>query len=198
MHSRGIIMKIRDVFDDVIVGYNINNTLVNDKYSKLYKTLQKDSIQYTNVISSKLVDKVFSSDIKDKYFIHGRDILIFVKKPYRVGTYMFNDDMKIVIPNNFIVLRGINMLYYSYIFVANYLEKIGIDKYVSDNKINGNLSIEDIKNIDLPDISKEKQMTISKLLNNINERSAIYSNILDNDDKIVRYAINSVIGGYDD
>ena len=191
-------MKIRDVFDDVIVGYNINNTLVNDKYSKLYKTLQKDSIQYTNVISSKLVDKVFSSDIKDKYFVKGRDILIFVKKPYRVGTYMWDDDNKIVIPNNFIVLRGINMLYYSYIFVANYLEKIGIDKYVSDNKINGNLSIEDIKNIDLPDISKEKQMRISKLLNNINERSAIYSNILDNDDKIVRYAINSVIGGYDD
>ena len=191
-------MKIRDVFDDVIVGYNINNTVVNDKYSKLYKTLQKDSIQYTNVISSKLVDKVFSSDIKDKYFIHGRDILIFVKKPYRVGTYMFNDDMKIVIPNNFIVLRGINMLYYSYIFVANYLEKIGIDKYVADNKINGNLSIEDIKNIDLPDISKEKQMTISKLLNNINERSAIYSDILENDDKIIRYAINSVIGGNDD
>ena len=191
-------MKIRDVFDDVIVGYNIKNTLVNDKYSKLYKTLQKDSIQYTNVISSKLVDKVFSSDIKDKYFVKGRDILIFVKKPYRVGTYMWDDDNKIVIPNNFIVLRGINMLYYSYIFVANYLEKIGIDKYVSDNKINGNLSIEDIKNIDLPDISKEKQMRISKLLNNINERSAIYSNILDNDDKIVRYAINSVIGGYDD
>ena len=191
-------MKIRDVFDDVIVGYNINNTVVNDKYSKLYKTLQKDSIQYTNVISSKLVDKVFSSDIKDKYFVKGRDILIFVKKPYRVGTYMWDDDNKIVIPNNFIVLRGINMLYYSYIFFANYLEKIGIDKYVSDNKINGNLSIEDIKNIDLPDISKEKQMRISKLLNNINERSAIYSNILDNDDKIVRYAINSVIGGYDD
>ena len=191
-------MKIRDVFDEVIVGYNINNTVVNDKYSKLYKTLQKDSIQYTNVISSKLVDKVFSSDIKDKYFIHGRDILIFVKKPYRVGTYTKDDDNKIVIPNNFIVLRGINMLYYSYIFVANYLEKIGIDKYVTENKISGNLSKEDIENIDLPDISKEKQMTISKLLNNINERSAIYSNILDNDDKIVRYAINSVIGGYDD
>ena len=191
-------MKIRDVFDEVIVGYNINNTVVNDKYSKLYKTLQKDSIQYTNVISSKLVDKVFSSDIKDKYFIHGRDILIFVKKPYRVGTYMFNDDMKIVIPNNFIVLRGINMLYYSYIFVANYLEKIGIDKYVTDNKISGNLSIEDIKNIDLPDIPKDKQMRISKLLNSINERSAIYSDILENDDKIIRYAINSVIGDSDD
>lgn len=191
-------MKIRNVFKEVIVGYNINNTVVNDEYSKLYKTLQKDSIQYTNIIESKLIDKVFSSDIKEKYFIRGRDILIFVKKPYRVGTYMWNNDLKIVIPNNFIVLRGINMEYYSYIFVANYLEKIGIDKYVSDNKISGNLSIEDIKNIDLPDISKDKQMTISKLLNAINERSAIYSNILDNDDKIIHYAINSVIGDNND
>ena len=192
------IMKIRDVFKEVIVGYNINNTVVNDEYSKLYKTLQKDSIQYTNIIESKLIDKVFSSDIKEKYFVRGRDILIFVKKPYRVGTYMWNDDLKIVIPNNFIVLRGINMDYYSYIFVANYLEKIGIDKYVTDNKISGNLSIEDIKNIDLPDIPKDKQMRISKLLNSINERSAIYSNILENDDKIIHYAIDSVIGDNDD
>lgn len=191
-------MKINDVFNEVIVGYNINNTAVNDEYSKLYKTLQKDSIQYTNIIKSKLVDKVFSSDIKKKYFIHGRDILIFVKKPYRVGTYMRNDDLKIVIPNNFIILRGINMDYYSYIFVANYLEKIGISEYVNDNNITGNLSIEDIKNIDLPDIPKDKQMTISKLLNNINERSAIYSDILENDDKIIKYAINSVIGDNDD
>ena len=195
---KGDIMKIKDVFKEVIVGYNINNTAVNDEYSKLYKTLQKDSIQYTNVIKSKLVDKVFSSDIKDKYFIRGRDILIFVKKPYRVGTYIWNDDLKIVIPNNFIVLRGINMDYYSYIFVANYLEKIGISKYVKDNKITGNLSIEDIKNIDLPDIPKDRQMSISRLLNNINERSAIYSDILENDDKIIRYAINSVIGDNDD
>ena len=60
-------MKIRDVFNDVIVGYNLNNTVVNDQYSMLYKTLQKDSIQYTNVIKSRLIDKVFSSDIKSKY-----------------------------------------------------------------------------------------------------------------------------------
>ena len=191
-------MKVRDVFEDISVGYNINNTAVNDEYSKLYKTLQKDSIQYTNIISSKLVEKVFSSDIKKKYFVQGRDILVFVKKPYRVGTYARYDDNKIVIPNNFIILRGINMTYYSYIFVANYLEKIGIDKYVKDNNITGNLSTEDVGNIDLPDIPKDKQMTISKLLNNINERSAIYSNILDNDDKIIRYALNKVIGDDND
>ena len=38
------------------------------------------------------------------------------------------DAKDVVIPNNFIVLRGINMDLYSYIFVSNYLEKIGIEK----------------------------------------------------------------------
>ena len=70
------------------------------------------------------MDKALTSEVKDKYFMKPRDILIFVKKPYRVGTYTYNDDIKLVIPNNFIVFRGINMDLYSYIFVANYLEKI--------------------------------------------------------------------------
>ena len=191
-------MKLKDVFDDIIVGYNLNNSAVKDEYSKIYKTLQKDSIQYTNIIPGRLIDKAFSGDIKKKYFMQPRDILIFVKKPYRVGTYIHEDELEVVIPNNFIILRGIHMDYYSFIFVANYLEKIGVQKYVEDNQIEGNLSIEDIKNIELPDISKEKQMTISPLLNAINERSAIYSNILENDDKVVRYAIHSIVGEKDE
>ena len=188
-------MKIKDVFKEVINGYNINNSAVKDEYSKTYKTLKKDSIQYTNIIEKKLVDKDFSNNIKEKYFMQPRDILIFVKKPYRVGTYQsFLNDKKIVIPNNFIILRDINMDYYSYIFVANYLEKIGIDKCIKENDIEENLTIASILDIDLPDISKEKQMSISPLLNAINRRSAIYSNILENDDQIINYAIKKVIG----
>ena len=38
-------MKIKDVFEEISVGYNISNTTVKDKYSKIYKTLHKDSIQ---------------------------------------------------------------------------------------------------------------------------------------------------------
>ena len=83
---------------------------------------------------------------------------------------------------------------YSYIFVSNYLEKIGIKRYLENHPYINNLTIDDVKNIELPDISKEKQMTISPLLNAINERSAIYTNILDNDDKIINYAIESIIG----
>ena len=191
-------MKIKDVFEEISVGYNISNTTVKDKYSKIYKTLHKDSIQYTNIIDSRLIEKIFTGEIKKKYFIQPRDILIFVKKPYRVGTYTYEINEDIVIPNNFIILRGINIDKYSYIFIANYLEKIGIKKYIEKNNFIGNLTIDDIKKIELPDISKEKQMSISPLLNAINERSTIYTNILDNDDKIVNYAIKNIIGEEND
>ena len=191
-------MKLKEIFNEIIVGYNLNNSTVKDEYSKIYKTLQKDSIQYTNIIPNRLIDRKFSSDIKRKYFMQPRDILIFVKRPYRVGTYIHNDDLEVIIPNNFIILRGINMEYYSFIFVANYLEKIGVQKYINEHKKNGNLNIEDIKNIELPNIPKEQQMKISSLLNAINQRSAIYNNILDNDDKIAKYAINSIIGDHNE
>lgn len=187
-------MKLKDVFEEINVGYNKTNAAVDDDYSKIYKTLHKDSIQYTNVIDSRLIEKTFTGEIKKKYFIQPRDIIIFVKKPYRVGTYSHEVKEDIVIPNNFIVLRGIDMDKYSYIFVSNYLEKIGIKRYLENNPFINNLTIDDVKNIELPDISKEKQMTISPLLNAINERSAIYTNILDNDDKIINYAIESIIG----
>lgn len=191
-------MKLKNVFEDIIVGYNFINASVKDEYSKVYKYLQKDSIQYTNIIESQLIERTFTGEVKKKYFVQPRDILIFVKKPYRVGTLSYEIKEDIVIPNNFIVLRGINMDIYSYIFVANYLENIGIKKYIEENNITGNLTIEDIKNIELPDITKEKQMTISPLLNAINERSAIYTNILDNDNKIINYAIKSIIGEEND
>ena len=53
-------------------------------------------------------------------------------------------------------------------------------------------------NIELPNIPKEKQMKISKLMNLINSRSAMYSTILENDDQIIKYALNEVIGGNND
>ena len=190
-------MLIKDVFKEVITGYNINNAAINDKYSKIYKTIQKDSIQYTNIINSKLIDKRFSGNIKPKYFLQNKDILIFVKKPYRVGIYKENNN-DIIIPNNFIILRGLDQTKYNYIFITNYLEKIGISKYIENNNYINNLTVDDVKKINLPTISLENQNKISTLLNSINERSSIYTNILDNDDIIINYALNSVIGNNND
>ena len=195
-------MLVKEAFKEVLTGYNMTNSLSNDRYLKECYFIQKDSIQYTNIIEQKLVKKKVITEIKDKYLMHERDIIISLKKPYKVGTYrylnLFNSEKNIVIPNNFIILRGINMNLYSYIFVANYLEKIGIAKYVEKNKVNARmnkeLTLEDIKNIELPDITKEQQMKISTLLNYINDRSAIYSTILENDDQIIKLMIDEVVG----
>jgi len=191
-------MKIKDVFSEVFTGYNMTNAKVDDKYVKDIYTMQKDSIEYTNIIENKLVKKRISDDVKKKYYMSDRDIVIYVKKPYKVGTYRFNNNLEVLIPNNFIILRGINMELYSFIFVTNYLEKIGIDKYVKEHNIEGNLTISDILEIELPNVSKVDQMKISNLINNINERSSIYSIILENDNQIINYAIKEVIGDYND
>ena len=191
-------MKVKEVFKEVFTGCNMTNAVSDDEKVKDIYTLQKDSIEYTNIIVNKLTRKRISNDVKKKYFMSDRDIVVYVKKPYKAGTYRFNNDLEVIIPNNFIILRDINMDLYSFIFVTNYLEKIGIDKYVKEHNIEGNLTIENIENIELPDIPKEKQMKISNLINNINERSSIYSIILENDDQIIRYALKEVIGDNDD
>lgn len=186
-------MKIKDVFEDIFTGYNMTNATGSNEPNEIF-LIQKDSIQYTNIIKNKLVSKRIATDIKNKYYMQPRDIIISLKKPYKVGTLRTKTNQKIVIPNNFIILRGINMDLYSFIFVPNYLEKIGIPKFTEENNITSELTVENIKNIELPAIPKEKQMKISKLMNDINDRSAIYSNILENDDKIIRYALNEIIG----
>lgn len=195
-------MLVKDAFKEVFTGFNMNNSVSDDNYVKDVYFIQKDSIQYVNIIENRLINKRINSNIKDKYYMKERDIIISLKKPYKVGTYrfnnLFNKEKAIIIPNNFIILRGIDMNLYSYIFVANYLEKIGIEKYINDNqlnkRVNSELKLDDVINIELPDIPKSEQMRISNLINSINERSAIYSTILENDDRIVKYVLNKVIG----
>lgn len=188
-------MKVIDAFEEVFTGFNMNNATSSEKSTDEAYFIQKDSIQYTNIIEKKLVKKKITTDIKYKYFMKDRDIIISLKKPYKVGTYRFNNKKQIVIPNNFVILRGINREKYSFIFVANYLEKLGINKYIDEHIVdNRDLTATDIKFIELPDIPKEEQMKISTLMNDINDRSAIYSTILENDDEIIRYALKKVTG----
>ena len=191
-------MKLKDAFEEIFTGYNMTNAIGNNKDIKEVSFINKDSIAYTNIIPKRLILKQVTTDIKNKYYMKDRDIIISLKKPYKVGTYRFNRSINIVIPNNFIILRGINMDKYSFIFVANYLEKIGISKFVKEHDITGDLTVSDIRDIELPNIPKTRQMKISNLMNAINDRSAIYSNILANDDEFIRYALNEIVGDNND
>lgn len=186
-------MKIRDVFDEIKTGRYINNSIESNEAMEVY-TFKKEALSYSTLVESRLEKKTIYCDINDKYLMKPRDILISLKKPYKVGTITYDMKKKVLIPNNFAILRGIHMELYSYVFVSNYLERIGIEEYVNTHNITGDLSLEDIKEIDLPNVPKEAQMTISELMKSINERSNLYSNILENDDKIVKYALNKVIG----
>ena len=186
-------MLIKDVFKEIFTGFNLNNSVGSKSYSETIYFINKDSIAYTNIVEARLESKSVTTEIKDKFFLQGRDIIISAKKPYKVATYQYEPSKKIVVPNNFIILRGINMDYYSYIFVTNYLEKIGIPKFFTETG-KTEITISEIGDIELPDIPKEKQMTISPLVKDINARSAIYSEILENDDEIIKYMLNMVIG----
>ena len=191
-------MKIKDVFSHIFIGYNLTNSTTSTGYAEFYKYLQKDSIQYTSILSENLIEKKISSEIKKKYFLQPNDIVIYVKKPYRVGIHLQSDLPNIIIPNNFIILRGINEEYYHPVFVANYLEKIGLDKFVREEHHDGNISIDYLKLIELPDISIEEQLKVSSLFKAIHNRSVLYSKILANDEKIITYALNSIVGDQND
>lgn len=189
-------MRLENAFKEIFTGLNINTkTSLKSNDYKEYNTFLKEALQYSRILDNKIkITKVYC-DVKDKYFMKDRDIIISLRKPYKVGTYLKSpESKKILIQNNFAILRGIDMEKYSFIFVSNYLERIGINKFL-EGKENDSFSLEDIKNIELPDIPKEEQMKISKLMNSINERSCLYSKILENDDQIIKEALNRVIGG---
>ena len=188
-------MLIKDAFEEVFTGLNMSNSVNDEKSTNEAYFIQKDSIQYTNIIEKKLIKKTITTDVNHKFFMKDRDIIVSLKKPYKVGTYRFNNPKPIIIPNNFVVLRGINRDLYSYIFVANYLQKIGLANFSKKSTLaTKDLTASDIKSISLPDIPKEEQMKISELMNLINDRSAIYSTILENDDEIIKYALKEVVG----
>ena len=181
-------MTIRDAFKNVFIGYNLSNSTVDNDNGTRYKVLQKESIQNNSIIPAKLVTKTFIK-IDEKYFLQPSDIVIYLKKPYRVAAVIPSNN-KIVVPNNFAILREIDSDKYNYLFLTYYLEKIITEKYINKSSIGA----EDIKKIELPDVSIDEQRKISSLLENINRRTSIYSSIMDNDNKTVDYFINKVLG----
>lgn len=186
-------MKIVDAFDEIRTGVNLKNPVLQNEGEKIdAKTFKKNALDYGLLLEDKLVSFPIFGKIDNKYFMQPRDIIISTKKPYKVATYPYTTKNKIIIPNNFIVLRGIHMDDYSYIFVTNYLERIAMKKYFKDKT--SDLSKVDIEKIELPDIPKVKQMKISELMKNINKRGVYLSNLISNDNEIILYALKKIVG----
>lgn len=170
-------MLIEDIFDEIFLGINLNKYISEKGTCEIY-TFNKNNILnnklldakvYNDFLNIKLQKKYISKAVKEKFLLQINDIIISIKKPYKVFLYTYIPDKNIVIPNNYIVLRGIKTNKFTSLYISYYLEWIGIDKFIKENtnRFNTELTIEDIKSISIPFIPIEEQnkksMDIHKL-----------------------------------
>ena len=194
-------MLIREAFDYRKCGMDINKkqaTRPDDLMN--VKKIQKSAMQSSKFLESRLIDVSLPYTLEDKYFLHEKDIVISLKDPYCAAALSYLPKNKILIPNNYVVLRDINTKKYNYLFVVNYLNLIGIKKILKRNKdedIHTDLTLADVEDISLPNISLAKQESILKLCDAINERNIIYETIKDNDRIIIEKAMKELVGDKD-
>ena len=177
-------MQVKDVFEEIFVGANLSISSKTIEKKEVY-TLKKDNIifnsifpketyysylndkkDYKNLLENSLQKVKIPKTIKEKYYIRPSDIIISIKKPYKVLTdVLIKKD--IIVNNNYIILRGIDRKKYTERYLTYYLEYIGIKEILNETKKTGNeLSLADIKNIQLPNISITKQHDIYKKITN--------------------------------
>ena len=70
-------MYIKDAFEEVFTGFNMNNATSSEKSADDAYFIQKDSIQYTNIIEKRLIKKKITTDINNK--LTSKTILVFPK-----------------------------------------------------------------------------------------------------------------------
>ena len=173
----------------IYMGLNsANNKKKKKEYDLVsYRTVNKDSILFSTIIEKKLKEESFIPDIKDKYILKRNDIIIYSKKPYKVAIYR-GSERNIVVPNAFFIINELDIHKYDPVFLANYLNKI------INNKYNNTLILQDIEDIEIPDFEIKEQRKISSLLDNLNQRINLLSNIIENDSILIDEALDTIIG----
>lgn len=169
--------KIKDVFEEIFLGINLSTCSKVGEMQEVY-TFKKENIFYHSIlyndfgynkfrnreryeylVTSSLLKIKVPKNMKEKYFLKYGDIIISLKKPYKVFNDIIFQKDKIVATNNYVILRKRKSENYYTPFLAYYIENVGIEEFLKENnKMNSELSIEDIKNIELPDISKKEQI----------------------------------------
>ena len=176
-------MKINQVFK-VYAGKDIEITTKDGIYAFGLKTSNIDDCVITTS-SSKL--EQFDSDIKDKYILHLKDIVIsstYTSNKVHVGYASTIQEYPIIICKNLIVLRG-SSKDYNPLFVAEYLDKIAIPIYLENKKTkNDRLTKDEIGELELPNISIDEQNRLVSIFTPINERAKLYKEIIENNNNI--------------
>ena len=187
-------MKLVEVFKDIFKGVRIENDksiAAINAYVIDLKDVDSCVINYKREEAMSIQMKV-----KDKYFLKPKDILIGIipsGTTSHVGYCQeLNDNELVIIKKHFIVLRNPYNDNFNLEFIAEYLENFGIKK-IFDNTPFRELTLEEIENIELPNVPLEKQEEIVNLIHPINERSRLYNKLIQNDIQIKKYIMNEAI-----
>lgn len=191
-------MKIRDIFKEQYKGFGVEKEGKAEPY-KAYLIDSKD-VENCNINFSESNLKDVTMTYKESHFLKPGDIIVSTRissSSCHVGlltNYPVTCEVKRIIPKkNFIVLSGCNLDLFDPAFVANYLEYIGINKFFEDKGKDVAISLEDVKDIEIPKVSLDNQKDLTELLNPINKRAFLYNRMIKNDIEISKFALNKVI-----
>jgi len=188
-------MKVKDIFRDIFKGVRIE---INNKIDSFEAYLVDTSVVDNCVINyAKNGTEKIQMDVKDKYYLRTNDIIIATipsSSTSHVGYCPDIDSDKVIIKKNFIVLRNPYNDKYNLEFIAEYLENTGIKDYIENIKKNKEaLTIQDIEEIEIPEIDIDKQNELMEAIHPINERSRLYYKLIKNDIYIKKYLMTEVI-----
>ena len=188
-------MRINEIFKDIYKGLRI-------EYDNKLEPFEAYTVD-TSVVDNCVINysknglEEIHMNVKDKFFLKPNDIVIATipsSSTAHVG-YCSSIDDKAIIKKNLIILRNpYDDRKYNLEFIAEYLEIYGIKDYFDNVKKNREgLTIEDIKDIEIPNIERGKQDELMNAIHPINERSRLYNKLIQNDNEIKNYLMNEVI-----
>ncbi len=159
-------------------------------YSEVYKSdiyvYQLNVTDFDDCVISKPSKTIkYNGKVSDKNVLSLNDIIISKTtkgKKAHVGYVSQLFDKDTFISNNLIVLRS-STDKYDPLFVAEYLDKIIIPEKLN-GKDNYKFEKDDIEKMELPDIPLDEQKKLVSFFSLINKRTALYKEIIDNNNKI--------------
>lgn len=194
-------MKVVDIFKETAKGVVIER----DGYEEDKKmAFCLDTSNISNcVIStpSSNVETVYMN-VKEKHLLQKDDIVV-ASVPSSLTSHVgyaktIPEDYPVILKKNIIVLRDC-IDKYNPIFVAEYLENIGIKDLYKSGKLSSEtpLTLTELLKLDIPDISIEDQNNLVSLFDPINERTMLYKQLVEHDAKIKKYILERMISNED-
>ena len=188
-------MVLKEIFKDIYKGLRIESDYSTE--GKEYYVIYTKDVGNCVINYSKNSIKCLNMNVKDKYLLKEGDIIIAhipSNTTCHVGYCSNLDDDNVIINKNFIVLRNPVNDNYNLEFIAEYLENIGISDYFLNYRNNKEgLTIPEVEEIVIPEVSVQKQDELMSLIKPINERNRLYNKLIENDKEIKKYLMNEVM-----